>query len=69
MVVGSVSLDELLEQLSPLERVLRRPVNPAVYSEKELREKLQRNNYFLKSIQKGKNLFLIGDEHEFRQLR
>jgi uncharacterized protein len=68
MVVGSVSLDELLEQLSPVERVLRRPVNPTVYSEKELREKLQRNNHFLKSIQKGKNLFLIGDEHEFRQL-
>lgn len=68
MVVGSVTLDELLEQLAPLEHTLRRPVNPTVYSEKELRTKLQANNHFLKAIQKGQNTFLIGDEHEFRQL-
>jgi predicted nucleotidyltransferase len=69
MIVGSVTLDELLEQLAPVERALHRPVNPTVYSLEELRAKLQADNHFLKAIQRGKNIFLIGDEHEFRQLR
>jgi predicted nucleotidyltransferase len=69
MVVGSVTLDDLLERLAPVERALRRPVNPTVYSQKELKAKLQTGNHFLKAIQKGKNSFLIGDEREFKQLR
>lgn len=69
MVVGSVTLDDLLERLTPVERTLRRPVNPTVYSQKELKAKLQAGNHFLKAIQKGKNSFLIGDEREFKQLR
>ncbi len=69
MVVGSVTLDDLLERLVPVERILRRPVNPTVYSQRELKAKLRAGNHFLKAIQKGKNTFLIGDEREFRQLR
>jgi predicted nucleotidyltransferase len=68
MVVGSVSLDDVLERIAPVERTLRRPVNPTVYSLKELKAKLQSGNHFLKAIQKGKNGFLIGDEREFKQL-
>jgi predicted nucleotidyltransferase len=48
MVVGSVALDDLLERLAPVERALRRPVNPTVYSHKELKAKLQADNHFLK---------------------
>jgi predicted nucleotidyltransferase len=69
MVVGSVTLDELLKRLEPVEAALSRPVNPTVYSPKELKAKLRANNHFLKAIQQGTNTFLIGDEHEFRQLR
>jgi predicted nucleotidyltransferase len=69
MVVGSVTLDDVLERLAPVERALRRPVNPTVYSQKELKAKLRADNHFLKAIQKGKNTFLIGDENEFRQVR
>jgi len=43
-------------------------VNPTVYSREEMRAKLKAGNHFLKAIQKGKNTFLIGDEHEFRKL-
>ena len=66
MVVGSVTLDDLLERIAPVERNLRRPVNPTIYSHEELKAKLQAHNHFLKAIQKGKTTFLIGDEHEFR---
>jgi predicted nucleotidyltransferase len=69
MVVGSVTLDDVLERLAPVERALRRPANPTVYAPEELKAKLQADNHFLHAIQKGKNTFLLGDEHEFRQLR
>lgn len=69
MVIGSVTLDDLLERLAPAEHTLRRPMNPTVYSRREFQSKLQAGNHFLKAIQKGKKTFLIGDEREFRQLR
>jgi predicted nucleotidyltransferase len=68
MVVGKITLDELLEHLVSVERTLQRPVNPTVYSSREVRTKLKAGNHFLKAIQEGKSTFLIGDEHEFRKL-
>jgi predicted nucleotidyltransferase len=68
MVVGKITLDELLERLTSVERTLQRPVNPTVYSSREVRTKLKAGNHFLKAIQEGKSTFLIGDEHEFRKL-
>jgi predicted nucleotidyltransferase len=68
MVVGKITLDELLEHLVSVERTLQRPVNPTVYSSREVRTKLKAGNHFLKAIQKGKSTFLIGHEHEFRKL-
>jgi len=68
MVIGKVTLDELLERLVSVERTLQRPVNPTVYSSREVRTKLKAGNHFLKAIQEGKSTFLIGDEHEFRKL-
>ncbi len=69
MVIGSLTLDNLLEKIVPVERVLSRPINPSIYSLKELKVKLKANNHFLKATQKAKNVFLIGDEHEFREIR
>lgn len=68
MVVGKVTLDDLLEHLVSVERTLQRPVNPTVYSSREVRTKLKAGNHFLKAIQEGKATFLVGDEHEFRKL-
>jgi predicted nucleotidyltransferase len=69
LVIGSVTLDDLLERLTPVEATLRRPVNPSIYSLDELLVKLRDNHHFLSTIQKGNAVFLIGDEHEFRQIR
>ena len=65
MVIGRVTLDELLEHLNPLERNLGRPVNPTVYSLKEVRTKLAAGNHFLTAIRQAEKTFLIGNEHEF----
>lgn len=68
MVIGDVTLDDLLTQLEGAERILGRPINPTVYSAKEFRTKLQRGNHFLKSVVRGKNVFLIGDEDELAKV-
>src|SRR6266702_1027435 len=68
MVIGEVTLDEILTHLAPAERDLGRPVNPTVYSLKEFTSKLQRGNHFLNSVVRSKTVFLIGDEVEFGKL-
>ena len=69
MVIGEVTLDDLLARLSPIEKSLSRPINPTVYSRQELRSKIQADNHFLRAIQNAPLVFLIGDEHEFREIR
>jgi uncharacterized protein len=68
MVVGDVTLDELLPRLAPVEQDLARPINPTVYSLKEFKSKLRAKNHFLSSVARGKNVFLIGDEDELRKV-
>lgn len=67
MVVGVVSLDEILDAVSPLEKSLRRPVNPTIYSLQDLKERIQSGNHFLRSLEHSKKVFLIGDENELRE--
>lgn len=67
MVIGAVSLDEVLDAVSPVEKQLRRPVNPTIYSLEDVRARLHEGNHFLQSLKKSKKVFLIGDEDEFRK--
>ena len=69
MVAGEVSLDELLERVSPVEQALNRPINPTIYTRDELRTKIQSGNHFLRAVQSGPLSFLIGNEDEFRAIR
>ena len=67
MVVGRVSLDDILDAVSPIEKYLRRPVNPTIYSLKDLRVKIRAGNHFLRSLVNSEKVFLIGDEDGFRR--
>jgi predicted nucleotidyltransferase len=68
MVVGSVTLDDLLKQLTPVERGLGRTINPSVYPLNQFRTRLQEGNHFLNSVLRGKKVFLIGEEDELRKV-
>src|SRR5579863_6598893 len=68
MVIGAVSLDEVLDAVGPVEKRLRRPVNPTIYSLEDVRARLREGNHFLQSLKKSKKVFLIGDEDEFRKV-
>jgi len=67
MVIGAVSLDEVLDAVGPVEKQLGRPVNPTIYSVEDLKTRLRSGNHFLQSLKKSKKVFLIGDEDEFRK--
>jgi hypothetical protein len=53
--------------VGPLEKQLRRPVNPTIYSREDLKKRLHEGNHFLQSLMDRKKVFLIGDEHEYRE--
>jgi uncharacterized protein len=68
MVIGDVSLDEILTQLTPAGRELGRAINPTDFSLKEFKSKLKEGNHFLKSVMRGKKVLLAGDEDELRKM-
>src|SRR5580658_1602077 len=68
MVIGAISLDEVFDAVGPVEKQLRRPVNPTIYSLEDVRARLREGNHFLRSLKKSKKVFLIGDEDEFRKV-
>jgi predicted nucleotidyltransferase len=68
MIVGSVSLEEVIEHTGKIEPSLGRPINPTVYSPLEFKSKIAAGNHFLNSVVREKKSFLIGGESELRKV-
>ena len=68
MIVGDVTLDEVLTQLAPVERMIGREINPTVYSMSEFKSRLQEGNHFLRSVLRGEKVFLIGEVDELGKM-
>lgn len=68
LIVGAVSLNDVLTQLSPAERAIGRPINPTVYSLKEFRTRIKDGNHFLNAVLRGQKVLLIGDDVELREV-
>jgi predicted nucleotidyltransferase len=68
MIVGDVTLDEILTQLAPVERAISREINPTVYTANEFKSKLQSGNHFLRSVLSGETVLLIGDKDELGKM-
>ena len=69
MVIGEVSLDDVLEALTPLEKQLRRPINPSIYTLGEWKRRRHSGNHFLQSLKNARKVFLIGPEDESEKAR
>lgn len=65
LLVGEISLDELLELMDPVEKQLGRPIHPAIYTLEDFCGRLRAGNHFLRSLQGRKKVYLIGDEDGF----
>ncbi len=68
LVVGDVSLAQIVPALRAAEARLGREVNPTVYPVKEFRDKVKRGGSFLKRILAGPKLFVAGDDRELGRL-
>jgi predicted nucleotidyltransferase len=68
LVVGDLSLREIMAALGPDQDRLGREINPTVYSIAELRERIARGHHFLRTVLEGPKIFLIGDSHELERL-
>jgi len=68
LIVGKVTLEDVLTHLGHVEPSLGRAVNPTVYSVAEFKTKLASGNHFLNSVVRSEKVFLIGDEDELRKV-
>jgi predicted nucleotidyltransferase len=69
MVVGRVSVSDLLPGLRRAERVLGRPVNPTVYPARELAQKFRAGHHFIRSvINDPHKAFVIGGQHDLEEI-
>jgi hypothetical protein len=68
MVIGSLSLMEVVSAVSGAERELGREVNPSVYPVDEFCRKLTTGQHFITSVVAGPKLFLIGNEQQLKGL-
>jgi predicted nucleotidyltransferase len=68
MIVGDVTLDEVVAQLASTERAIGRSINPTLYSVKEFKAKLKSGNHFLRSVLRGEIVPLIGDLNELGKM-
>jgi predicted nucleotidyltransferase len=68
MIIGTASLSAVLKALRPAIERLRREVNPSVYPAAEFALKRHQGHSFIRRILAEPKVFLIGDEHELREL-
>ena len=68
MVVGDVSLAEVVDVIRGIEQDVGRPVNPTVYPREEIAAKLAAGHHFVTRVVEGEKLMLIGDEDDLKAL-
>ncbi len=68
MVIGEVTLAEVVDAVRGSEATLLRPVNPTVYPAREFHAKRVAKQHFLTSVLAREKLLLIGDEHDLAAL-
>ena len=68
MVVGDLTLADVVDAVRETESVLLRPVNPTVYPWKEFTAKLAAGQHFLTKVMGREKLLLIGGEDDLAAL-
>jgi hypothetical protein len=61
LVADDLTLEELYRRFAPVEKRLRRKVNPTLYTRDEFRRRRHAKNAFLENVLSGEHIILIGD--------
>ncbi len=68
LVVGDVSLQEVVTSIDSVQRTFGREINPIVYPTEELRAKLEGGHHFLTTVLADEKIFIMGTENELGEL-
>lgn len=68
LIVGEVTLFNVVSALASAQETLRREVNPSIYPAEEVREKVDDGDHFFTTVMASPKLFVIGDEDELGRL-
>ena len=68
LIIGYLSLRDVVSALSDVRVTLDREINPTVYPPDEYRKKFQQGNHFLNSLKMEPMIYLIGDANELERL-
>jgi len=68
MIIGGISLRDLVPVLQDGERTLSREINPVTMSAKEFSKRIAEGEHFVTSVLRDPRIYLIGDENELERL-
>ena len=66
MVIGDIGLGEVIKLIRPVERVIKKDVNPIVWKLKEFKE--SNGKGFVREVFSNKIIIIKGDENELRRI-
>ena len=64
LIIGNVSFSEVVNALYNTQEVLRREVNPKIFSKEEWMQMREINDLFIKEVLSKPKLFIVGGENE-----
>ena len=65
LIIGDVSFAEVSKAVYPCQKILKREINPKVYTQKDWKKLVDKKDGFAKEIIKQPKLFIIGTKDEF----
>jgi len=68
MVIGRISLEEVLALIRGPEEKLSREINVSLYDLREIRKRVKDHDPFIMEVLGGSKIMLIGDENELRRI-
>lgn len=66
LIIGEVDYGDVVSALYPAQTLLRREINPKVFTENEWESRSEKNDPFIKNILSKPKLFIIGDENDIK---
>jgi predicted nucleotidyltransferase len=67
MVIGGISLEDVLALLRGSEEVLSREINVSLYDLREIQKRVKDRDPFIREVLGGSKIMLVGDEDELRR--
>lgn len=64
MLIGKVSTMDIVPVFRRVEKVVGRPINETIFSERDFRDSLKKKDHFLRTVMGGNKIMLKGSEDE-----